>query len=111
MRRAVEIDPAIVVGAPGELPRIALGGPLDQHALPAADHALRDGARLRIQALLQKLEPLLLDLVRHLIGQRGGRRAGPAAVDEAERLVETHVGDEIHGRHEILVASRPESPR
>src|SRR5260221_12170964 len=41
--------------------------------------------------------------MRHFVGQIRGRCAGPAAVEEAERLVQAHIGDEIHRRHEILI--------
>jgi hypothetical protein len=37
--RAVEIHPAIIVGAAGQLFRIASCGPLHQHALGTTDHA------------------------------------------------------------------------
>ena len=108
IRGTVEIDPAVVVGAAGELPRIALGRAFDEHALPAAHHAFGDGARLTVEALLQEFQPLLLDLVRHLVRQRRGRSAGPAAVDEAERLIEARLRHEIHGREEILSPFRRE---
>src|ERR1700722_9509276 len=41
--------------------------------------------------------------MRHFVGQIGRRGAGPAAVEEAERLVESYIGDEIHRRHEIVI--------
>ena len=49
--------------------------PLHQHALHAADHALADRARLRVELRLQARQALLLDLVRHIVGQRRRRRA------------------------------------
>ena len=47
--------------------------------------------RLRIELRLQPRQALLLQRQRHLIRQRGRRGARPAAVEEAERLIEPHI--------------------
>ena len=52
-----------------------------------ADHRAADRGGLLVDERLQPLEPLLLHLVRQVLEIRG-RRAGPRAVDEAERLIE-----------------------
>ncbi len=67
----------------------------------AADHRLADAPCLAVELRLQRLEPLLLDLVRHLVRQRGRRRAGPLAVDEAEGLVEADVRDQLERLLEV----------
>src|ERR1039457_2028739 len=102
--RAGEIDPAIVLGAPGEIPLALLRPALDQHALHAADHRGTDDQSLCIEQRLQPAQALLLDLERHYIGQRGGGRAGPAAVEKTERLVESDLGHELERRLEIALA-------
>src|SRR6202521_3551157 len=84
--RCGEVHPAVVGGADGELARVPLRGPLYEHTLAGADHALADGARLGLELRLQACQALLLDGRLDLIGERGRRRAGPAAVEEAERL-------------------------
>ncbi len=56
---------------------------------------------------LQHLEPLELDLVRRIVAQVRGRRAGTRAVDERVARVVAHLVDE---RHE-LVESRRRSRR
>ena len=84
-----EIDPAIVFGAPGELARVLLR----VRAPPARAARCRPCVRLIASACAsscacRRCQPLLLDLQRHLIRQRRRRRAWPAAVEEAERLIE-----------------------
>jgi hypothetical protein len=91
------------------LPGVASRRPLHQDALARADHPLGNRAGLGVQPPLQQFEPVLLHGVRHRVGQRRGGRARPAAVDEAERLVEAHLGDQVHGRLEVLVGLARES--
>ena len=86
-RRADEVDPALVLGAARELARVLLRLALDEDALHGADHAAADRGRLLVDERLQPFEPVLLDLVRQVL-ELGGRRSGPRAVDEAERLIE-----------------------
>jgi len=81
-----EVHPAVVGGAAGELARVLLRRPLDEHTLAGADHRQADGARLGLELRLQARQALLLDGRPDVIGERGRRRAGPAAVEEAERL-------------------------
>ena len=45
----------------------------------------------------------MLDRVGDLVGQVGGRGAGPARIDEGEALVEAHVLDQLHGLLEVGV--------
>jgi len=52
--------------------------------LACADHALADGARLGLELLLQARQALLLDGRLDLVRKGCRRRAGPAAVEEAE---------------------------
>src|SRR3984885_4680637 len=82
--RPGEIHPAVVLGAAGELALAFLCAALDQHALHAANHAAADRQRLRVELRLQQRQTLLLELQRHLIGQRRRRRTGSPAVEEAE---------------------------
>ena len=98
----VEIDPAAIFGAAGELTRVASCRTFDQHALHGADHAPADRARLFVQLRLQPLEACLLLGVRDVVGQRGGWRAGTLAVDETEALVETHLAHEGERALEIF---------
>src|SRR5688500_4393625 len=91
LRWSGEVHPAVVFGPTGELARILAGRAFDEHSLHRTYHGFTDGERLRIELRLQSREPLLLHFLRHLIGQRCGRRTRPAAVDEAEGLIETHV--------------------
>jgi hypothetical protein len=50
---------------------------------------------------LQDFQPLLLHVVGHFVRQRGGGRPGTPAVEEAERLVETDVRDQLERLLEI----------
>src|SRR5690606_32945774 len=102
-RIACEVDPAVVLGAARDLARGLLRRPLDEHALHRAYHAAADRGRLRIDERLQALETRLRDLSRHEIAHRRGWRAGPRAVDEAERLIEADRANQIQRCLEVLV--------
>jgi len=91
------------VGAPGELAFVAFGGSFRPAPLPAADHALRNVPGLDVHPLLYELEPLLLHVGGHLVGKGRGGRAGTAAVDEAEGLIEAHIRDQVHGAKKSLI--------
>src|SRR5688572_12379148 len=96
--RADEVDPALILGAARELARVLLRLALDEDALHRADHAGADRGGLLVDERLQPREPLLLDLVWQVL-ERGGRRSGPRAVDEAERLIEA---DRANQRERLL---------
>ena len=85
--------------------------PLDQHALHAADHGFADGARLFVELRLQARQALLLDLVRHVIRQRGRGRARALAVDEGERLVEIRLAHEFQCGLEVALRLARETRR
>ena len=72
-----EVDPAVVLGAAGELARVAPRRARHEDALHAAHQ--REAARtgLLVQQGLQTHEARLLLLGRDLVGQRRGGRAGP----------------------------------
>src|SRR5690606_2028229 len=100
---AREVDPTVVLGAAGDFPRRLLGRSLDEHALHGPDHAPADRGRLRRDQRLKPLEPRLRDVTRHHVAHRRGRRAGPGAIDEAERLIEADVLDQVQRRLEVRV--------
>src|SRR3546814_11202176 len=54
-------------------------------------------------AVLQDRKPLFLDRDVDGVTQVRRRRAGPRAVDERVRAIETRLGDQIKGLHEIVV--------
>ena len=58
---------------------------------------------MRVDVLLQAIEPRMLLGIRYVVVQIGGRRSGAARVDEAEALVEAHVLDQLHGLVEIRI--------
>ena len=66
--------------------------------------AAADRERLGIEQRLQPRQPLLLDLQRHLIGQRRPPACRAAAVEEAERLIELHIGHQLERGLEIALA-------
>ena len=76
---------------------------LDQHLLDRAD-AL--GVPLRgdpLHDLDQSLEPLVLDLVGHLVGQRGRLGAVAGRVDEREGAVVAHLLDDLERLREVVL--------
>src|SRR5690606_31128284 len=97
----VEVDPAVVLRTPGKLEWVLLRAALDQDLLHTADHAFADRPRLCIDSCLQALQPRLLDVHRRVVREGSGGSAGPGTVDEAERLVEAQVFDELHRRVEV----------
>src|SRR5688572_20776080 len=101
--RPVEVHPAAVAGAPRELAGVAARRALDQHALYRAHHCSRVARGLLADQRLQPLEPSLLFIVRHVVRERGRGRSGTAAVDEAVRLVEAHIGDQVQRRLEVAL--------
>src|SRR5713226_418007 len=92
-----EVHHAVVAGAACELVGILLRGTFDEHALDRADHALADRARLRLQLRLKPLQPLELHILRGRVGQLGGGRAGPRAVQEGKRGVEADLAGQLQG--------------
>ena len=106
---AGKIDPAVVLGAAGQIGGSLPGGALHQHALHAADHAAADLQRLRIEQRLQPSQPFLLDLERHFIRQRCRGGSGTAAIEKAEGLIETGIGHEPQRGLEITLGFTRES--
>ena len=77
--------------------------PLHQYPLRGADPRLHIFLAEAVDARLQHLQPPHFLLMRHVILKRGRRRAGTAAVDEAESLIESNLIDEPQGGLEILL--------
>ena len=98
---ARKVHHAVVAGAAGELGRAFLRRAFDQNPLDRADHCLADRARLRVELLLETLQPSGFLFQRELIGQSGRRRTGTRAVQERERGVEAGIGGEFLGCGEI----------
>ena len=85
--------------------------PVDQHALARADHRVADAARYcASSAACRRSRRACLTSCGVLVGQLGGRRAGPRAVDEAERAVEADVVDELHRRARSRRSVSPGKP-
>ena len=59
----------------------------------------------------QPLEPLVLDLLRHLVWHLGRLRAVPRRVDEREGAVVAHLLDDRERLPEVRPPSRPGSRR
>src|SRR5437016_2060810 len=74
---------------------------LYEHALRRADHRFADRTRLRLQLRLEPLQSFQLHLMRRVVRQFRGGRAGPRAVDERERGVEADLRRELQRRGEI----------
>ena len=102
VHRPFEVDDAIVLRPTAELERVATRHPLHEDALHRADHTVRDLVGLLIDARLQSLQPLELDLLGRIVGEIRRRRAGTPRIDERKRGVETDVVDELHRLVEIL---------
>ncbi len=100
---AAEVDDAVVLGATLQHAGIALGEIADQDGLDAAGHAPADLEALLVDARLQDLQALLLELVGGVVDQIGRRGAGAGAVDEGEGEVETDVLDQLHGLFEVFL--------
>src|SRR3546814_9326708 len=81
---------------------------LDENALCRADQTLAEFIVELADAVLQDRKPLFLDRDVDGVTQVRRRRAGPRAVDERVRAIETRLGDQIQGLHEIVVRFRSE---
>jgi hypothetical protein len=100
---AGEVDHAVAFGAAHEFAAIALGGAFDQDALHLAHQALADALDVAVDHGLQLVQAAQLDFVRRVVVQVGGGRARARAEDEAERVVEMDVVDELHHLGKIFL--------
>src|SRR6266700_3072497 len=92
---ARKVHYAIVFGTRGKLTPVLPCMSGDQYALDRADHAFATFAILRVDVVLQPLEPLLCHGKRHGVGKLRRRRSGARAVEEAEAAVESDIIDEV----------------
>src|SRR5690606_2704560 len=93
---AAEVDDTVVLGATLEHARVLLRVVGNQDALGAADHAPAIFEALLVEAGLENLQALLLDLDRGVVGQIGRRGAGTGAIDEGVGEVETDLLHQLH---------------
>ena len=100
---AVKIHPAIIFRTPRQLAGILWRWLFNQHALHRAHHRAADFLRLLVDPLLEHDQAPLFFFGAAGIGVGGGRRSGSCRVNETEGLVETDIGDQLHGGRKILL--------
>src|SRR5690625_34151 len=102
--RPGEIDPAVVLGAPGDLVAVLDAGFFHQHALARAHHRLADGRTVLAQQRLQAFQAPMFHVRGDEIAHVGGRRARARAVNETEGLVDVTIAHQLHGGLEVGLA-------
>ena len=97
---------------PHQLAAVALAiAPSTRMRLHSAQAAFADAFDVRIDDALQVVQAAQFVVVRRVVVQIGGRRAGAGAEDKAERVVKVHIVNQLHHLVEVVLRSRRGSRR
>jgi hypothetical protein len=102
-RGAGEVHGGVASRPPAQQRRVGPARPLDEHLFDAADAACIPLVRDALDDLDEPLDPLVLDLLRNLIGHRGGLRPLSGGVDERERTLEADLLDDLDGLPKVAL--------
>src|SRR4051794_10951304 len=100
-RRAGEVHGRVAAGAASEERLVGAAPSLDERVLDPADALAVAVLRHPLNDVDQTLDAVALDLVRNLVGERGGLGAGPRRVDEGEGSVVADLLDRGEGLLEL----------
>ncbi|KAF5296891.1 hypothetical protein FQA39_LY19283 [Lamprigera yunnana] len=102
-RIAGEVHHPVAFGAAHQLAAVAFAGAFQQQALHRAHALFADVFDVLVDDGLQRLQAAQLHVVRCVVGQIGGGRAGAGAEDKAEAVVKAHIVDELHHLLKVLL--------
>src|ERR671936_1944345 len=100
---AGEVHRCVAPRPPAQERRVGPARAFDEHLLHAADAGLVPLERDALAELDQALDPLRLDLVRHLVKHRRRLRAAPRREDERERPVEADLLDDLERAAKVVL--------